>query len=116
MRALIEGPDLSKTPHLESWLSLAHPVRDNRARALFAHPDRGRAGGTAGRKNVLFALENLTTYPCVAKRLKAETLSLHAWYFKSREPSFSPTMRNAGQFLPSARNGNPASTSTQSNP
>ena len=30
----------------------------------------------------LFALENLHTYPCVARRLEEGSLHLHGWFFK----------------------------------
>ena len=36
----------------------------------------------AGEENVLFALENLHTYPVVAAKLAAGKLRLHGWFFK----------------------------------
>ncbi len=75
MRALLEGvPDTM--PHLQRWLEVAAPVRDI-VRARY-----GSNVTAAAEENVLFALENLRTYPLVAKRLADGTLRLHGWCFK----------------------------------
>lgn len=100
MRALVESPDLSAMPHLEGWLSLAAPVRETmrqRYQHLDTTEDRSNA---AGEENVLFAVENLTTYPCVKRRLEDDTLSLHAWYFKIAGAELFAYDPNARQFLP----------------
>ncbi len=100
MRALIEAPDLSAMPHLEGWLSLAAPVRETvlkRYQNLQSPEDQSNA---AGEENVLYALENLTTYPCVKRRLENDTLSLHAWYFKIAGAELFAYDPNARQFLP----------------
>jgi carbonic anhydrase len=36
----------------------------------------------AEEENVLFSIERLRLYPCVAKRLEEGALRLHAWFFK----------------------------------
>jgi carbonic anhydrase len=81
--ALLHGlpaPDMQ--PHLREWLELAAPVRELLARD-YAHLVHGEARLlAAGEENVLFALENLHTYPVVQQRLVAGTLRLHGWFFK----------------------------------
>lgn len=107
MRALIEAPDLSTMPHLEGWLSLATPVRETlelRYQHLHSSEDKANA---AGKENVLFALENLRTYPCVKRRLKEDTLSLHAWYFKIAGAELSAYDPNIRQFLPLGKEWQP---------
>jgi carbonic anhydrase len=82
MSALLDGGLSNKsTPHLCEWLRIAEPVREV-IEKNYTHL-RGEARFTAaGEENVLFALENLRTYPGVAKRLDEGSLQLHAWYFK----------------------------------
>jgi len=100
MKALMESPDLSSMPHLESWLSLAKPVRDTVLSRYLHIADKADQADAAGEENVLFALENLHTYPAVQKRLEAGTLSLHGWYFKIADAELFAYDANAGQFLP----------------
>jgi len=70
------------TPHLARWLNLATPVREivERDYASIIKPDQRATA--AAEENVLFALENLHTYPCVQTRLAEGSLSLHGWFFK----------------------------------
>jgi carbonic anhydrase len=68
--------------HLQKWITLAHPVRDTIERNyshLTAEPERIRA---AEEENVLFSIDQLHTYPSVAKKLQEGSLRLHAWFFK----------------------------------
>jgi carbonic anhydrase len=68
--------------HLSNWISLVDPVREAINRDynhLHSPADRIRA---AEEENVLFSIERLHSYPCVAKKLQEGTLRLHAWFFK----------------------------------
>ncbi len=107
MRALLDAPDLSAMPHLGKWLSLAAPVRETvlqRYQHLNKADDQSNA---AGEENVLFAVENLTTYPCVQRRLADGSLSLHAWYFKIAGAELFAYDPNARQFLPFGKEWQP---------
>lgn len=69
--------------HLRAWLTTAAPVRDlvNRGyKHLMEDPEA--LLNAAAEENVLFAIENLRTYPAVQRRIKEGTLHLHAWFFK----------------------------------
>jgi carbonic anhydrase len=80
--ALMSGLQDEAMPHLNEWLKLAAPVRsvlEREYRHLTREEDRIRA---AEEENVLFALENLHTYPGVRSRLEQGALHLHAWFFK----------------------------------
>src|SRR5450432_3572621 len=83
MAALLEPPSTNDaTPHLAQWLKLATPVREilEKDYANLAKPDERATA--AAEENVLLALENLHTYPCVQTRLADGSLSLHGWFFK----------------------------------
>lgn len=74
------GP--AELKHLRGWVSLMKPVRETIERKyshLSADQDRVRA---AEEENVLFSIERLHEYPCVARRLADGSLRLHAWFFK----------------------------------
>ena len=78
----MKGMRNEATPHLYEWLNLAAPVRSVIAKEychLTKPEERLRA---AEEENVLFALENLHSYPCVQERLADGTLRLHGWFFK----------------------------------
>jgi carbonic anhydrase len=97
MKALLEGvPD--SMPHLQRWLEIAAPVRE---------VVRTRYGGdvtAAAEENVLFALENLRTYPAVANRLADDALRLHGWCFKIATGEMFAYDPEARQFLPLVKN------------
>lgn len=83
METLISGlPVDNSLPHLREWLALAAPVRQvlqTEYHHLKSHAERTTA---AAEENVLFALENLRTYPVVQARLADGSLRLHGWFFK----------------------------------
>jgi len=83
MEALVQGlPPDPPMMHLQSWLGLTAPVREI-LDAKYTHlTDPAARRDAAAEENVLFALENLHTYPCVQERLGDGTLRLHGWYFK----------------------------------
>jgi carbonic anhydrase len=77
-----EMPQRTDMPHFSEWLDIARPVRDLIV-AQYSHVrDRGSRVTAAAEENVLFALENLRSYPAVASRLAQGSLRLHGWFFK----------------------------------
>lgn len=83
MTALLNGTELKDSPNFTEWLRIAEPVRKV-IESEYHHlkSDSEARITAAGEENVLFALENLHTYPVVAARLQTGTLRLHAWFFK----------------------------------
>lgn len=83
MSALLTGlHDLDTMPHLKEWLEVASPVRhliERNYQHLTNEDDRITA---AAEENVLFALENLCSYPIVKERLEVGTLRIHGWFFR----------------------------------
>jgi len=101
MEALLRGlPPDSSMPHLQDWLALAAPVRQvlqTQYSHLKSHAEQITA---AGEENVLFALENLYSYPCVEKRLNDGSLRLHGWFFKIASAELFAFDPEAHQFKP----------------
>jgi carbonic anhydrase len=83
MAALLRGvPEPEMQPHLREWLEVAAPVRELLARNYRHLTDDAARETAAAEENVLFALENLHSYPAVQQRLAAGKLRLHGWFFK----------------------------------
>ncbi len=90
-----------KKPHLRRWLQLAAPVRDVIDRN-YAHllDDTDALLNAAAEENVLFAVENLRSYPAVQERLADGTLHLHAWFFRIATAELYAYDPEQKQFLP----------------
>lgn len=101
MEALLKGlPEDNPMPHLREWLALAAPVRQvmqTEYHHLKSHAERTTA---AAEENVLFALENLHTYPAVQRRLADGSLRLHGWCFKIATAELFAFDPESKQFLP----------------
>jgi carbonic anhydrase len=83
MTALLHGvPEPEAQPHLREWIELAAPVRELLARNYRHLTDETARVTAAAEENVLFALENLHSYPAVQQRLADGKLRLHGWFFK----------------------------------
>jgi len=100
MKALVSPSDLKAMPHLEGWLSIASPVQEALNERYQHLTDPDERANAAGEENVLFALENLRTYPGVHRRLTEGSLRLHAWFFKIATAELFAYEPSAGQFLP----------------
>jgi carbonic anhydrase len=101
MAALLEGVEGQEPmPHLQEWLELASPVRQLIQRD-YKHLTTLEARTTAAaEENVLFALENLRTYPVVSSRLESGSLRLHGWFFKIATAEMFAYDPGAQQFQP----------------
>jgi len=101
MEALLSGlPPTKSMPHLQEWLALAAPVRhvlQTEYHHLKSHEELATA---AAEENVLFALENLYSYPGVKKRLEDRSLRLHGWFFKIATAELFAFDPQTKQFLP----------------
>lgn len=83
MHALLNGlPEKDTLPHLREWLAIMAPVREIIEKGYSHLTDPEARAIAAAEENVLFALENLHSYPAVAHRLSEGTIRLHAWFFK----------------------------------
>jgi carbonic anhydrase len=83
MSAMLNGlPDEPPMPHLREWLKLGEPIRQLLATNYPEVTDADEQLTLAAEENVLFALDNLHTYPCVQRRLADGTLRVHGWFFR----------------------------------
>lgn len=101
MAALLD--DTSKpntTPHLTEWLKLAIPVRKLIERDYGHLTDSNARMSAAAEENVLFALENLRSYPAVIDRLAKGTLRLHGWFFDIATAELFAYDSSVQQFMP----------------
>jgi carbonic anhydrase len=101
MTALLDGlQGTEDMPHLQEWVATAAPVRELMDRHYQHLTDRNERITAASGENVLFALENLHTYPVVAARLAAGTLRLHGWFFEIATAKLFAYDSSAQQFQP----------------
>lgn len=65
---------------IERWMSIAEPARERITAEL---PDKGPALQQTALEEagILLSLENLRSFPFVAKRVDEGSLALHGWYF-----------------------------------
>ncbi|MEO5802534.1 MAG: carbonic anhydrase [Verrucomicrobiota bacterium] len=100
MTALLdETSSKTDSPHLRKWLEIAAPVRtlvENNYSHLKKDPEARAIA--AAEENVLFAVENLRTYPVVAQKLEDGALRLHAWFFAIRTAELFAYDPEAKQF------------------
>jgi carbonic anhydrase len=106
MSALMGGvPPTSPPHHLARWLEHAAPVRQT-VQTEYAHLKTDVARQRAAEEeNVLFGLENLTTYPGIQRRLAAGDLRLHGWFYHlatGELHAYAPETRQFQLLLPDA--------------
>jgi carbonic anhydrase len=92
-------------PHLAGWLEIARPVREVLARDYQHLTDPTARATAAAEENVLFALENLRSYPCVQRRLADGSLHLHGWFFKIASAELFAYDPEVNQFTPLVTTG-----------
>ena len=69
-------------PHLAEWLKLAAPIREILEKDYADLTTLEARATAAAQENVLLALDNLHSYPCVQARLADGSLNLHGWFFE----------------------------------
>jgi carbonic anhydrase len=98
MKALLHPEKLHGMPAVKSWLHNAARaemvVREN-------HPELDEAAKLDAliEENVLAQLDNLRTHPCVASRLKSNSISLHGWVYDIQSGQIRVST-NQSAFLP----------------
>ncbi|ATB31980.1 carbonic anhydrase [Melittangium boletus] len=82
IRALIEGsPWVHKEAHfLAPWITMASEARD-RALAEVGNVDGEARQRACEKRGVVASLDNLMTFPWIQRRVQADKLTLHGWYF-----------------------------------
>jgi len=88
------------TPHLRDWLKVASPVLDTLKKEYHHLHEQEARCTAAAEENVLYALDNLHSYPCVQDRLADGSLSLHGWFFKIATAELFAYDPETRQFIP----------------
>lgn len=77
MKALSDGVDSMKCPHIQSWL-----VYGEKARELNDVLDPSLTiDNQISQANVLLQMDHIREYPLVQERIKAKQLRIHGWWF-----------------------------------
>ena len=101
MDALIRpGTALQSMPNLDEWLRVAAPVKRTIETEYGHLTNDAERAIAAAEENVLFALENLRSYPAVQRRLADGSLHLHGWFFKIATAELFAYDPEANQFSP----------------
>jgi carbonic anhydrase len=104
MEALMQpGSPPQTMPNLSEWLRVAGSVRGIIQREYKHLTNDAERTTAAAEENVLFALENLHSYPPVQRRLGDGSLHLHGWFFKIATAELFAFDPEANQFLPLVR-------------
>lgn len=104
MAALLKGlPEKETMPHLNDWLEIASPIREKIERDYSHLSNLDEKMTIAAKENVLFALDNLRTYPIVKKKLAEGSLRLNGWFFKIATVEMFAYDTVSKQFLPIER-------------
>lgn len=80
MQALINGGQNQQCNHLGSWLKHANPSLEKLRKGYLQNKNLSEVNRLS-QINVLEQIENVKTYPSVAKRLKDGKLQIHGWWF-----------------------------------
>ena len=80
VKALMERKPLDGLPHVADWLAHARSLPDEVA-LRYPGASEGELLDRAIERNAVAQLENLLTYPSIARRVERGTLHLHAWVF-----------------------------------
>lgn len=81
INALLRGSDDALIGEfIDQWVAIAKPAREAVLRNLGHKPLRLQQQACE-EASILISLENLLTFPWLARRVEAGTLSLHGWYF-----------------------------------
>ena len=72
-------PDLS---HVSKWLELGLKAKEQAILELENNNNTEHLLRITEKASIKFQLENLLTYPAIARRVKEKSLTLHGWYYK----------------------------------
>ncbi len=91
------APELeAKTSFVGRWMDILRPGYDR-----IAHiPDEGERLGALERQSVVVSLENLMTFPFVARAVEAEEMTLHGLWTQTGEGVLEQFDGATGRFLP----------------
>ncbi len=89
-----------KKGHLGEWIRLAEPVRQTILEKYSYLDTPEKRCTAAGEENVLFGLENLESYECIARRLAEGKMHLYGWFFHIKQVKMYAYNPESRQFEP----------------
>ncbi len=98
VKALLEGAPGEFLPH---WVAIAREARDD-VLARLPHKPPALQALACEQAALLLSLRNLLTFPWVAARVEAGSLTLHAWYFDLERGALLGYDAATGRFAPLA--------------
>lgn len=98
--ALAADPDPDTQPHIDSWLDLARPAREQ---VLASGVDEKDQYLETIKTNVLLQFDNLRTYPCVVDGERDRNLVLHGWLYDLHTGTIQAYDFESGEWAPIAR-------------
>jgi carbonic anhydrase len=66
--------------HVEEWLKLAYPAKNNSLLECFADPSKERSEVTE-KNNIQLSVQRLMSYPYIIEALEQQKLKLHGWWY-----------------------------------
>jgi carbonic anhydrase len=99
IKALLAPEPPKSMPALSSWLEHAAATR-RIVETCYADRDPEARANVAIQENVLQQIAALQTHPCVAAKISAGRLHLHAWVYKIATGDMFAYDAGEGQFLP----------------
>lgn len=96
--ALLDPSKTERLPNVRSWLAHAHETKQI---VDTSYPGLSESAlvSVAVQENVLVQIEHLKKMPCVAERIAAGTLGLHAWVYRIESGDVFAYDPNAGQYV-----------------
>ena len=107
-KSLYEAPkDPKRFVHMNKWLELGKKAKEYTLLALGNTDDKELLYRTTERISILHQLENLVTFPEVAKRVREGSLTLHGWYYHIEDGSIEYYDGDACRFKPIEQSDTP---------
>lgn len=100
IRALMQGYSPSRElDFIARWMKIAEPVKQQVLQQLASHSE-GQQNRACELGAIILSLTNLRSFPWVAEREQAGTLSLHGWYFDMSSGALLAYSERSDGFLP----------------
>jgi len=66
--------------HVDDWLTLAYPAKNESILECFADTNKDR-GEVTEKNNIRLSVQRLMTYPYIIEALEKKTLEVHGWWY-----------------------------------
>jgi carbonic anhydrase len=84
--------------HVRKWLELGHKAKDYVIKTFGTTLSQEEIYRKTEKTSVVYQLENLLTYPEIARKLEEESISIHGWYYKIEDGSIEQYNQKTQKF------------------